>query len=74
MGGFTLIDQYAELSEQNRIVLTLDYFKKHPDIEIPEISVASIEDRSKGMHSRRSSPSYKLHGSSRSVLLAASNK
>jgi hypothetical protein len=51
MGGFTLIDpdqKYAELSEQNRIVLTLDYFKKHPDIEIPAISAADIEDRSKG--------------------------
>jgi hypothetical protein len=51
MGGFTLIDpdhRYAEPDEQNGIVLTMDYFKKHLDIEIPEISAASIEDRSKG--------------------------
>jgi hypothetical protein len=51
MGGFTLIDpdqKYAEPNEQNAIVLTLDYFKKNPDIEIPEISAADIEDRSKG--------------------------
>jgi hypothetical protein len=50
MGGFILIDpdqKYAEPNEQN-IVLPLDYFKKHPDIEIPEISAADIDDRSKG--------------------------
>ena len=29
-------------------VLTLNYFKAHPDIEIPIITAAAIEDRSKG--------------------------
>jgi hypothetical protein len=51
MGGFTLIDpdqKYAEPNEQNAIVLTFEYLKDNPDIEIPEISAASIEDRSKG--------------------------
>jgi hypothetical protein len=51
MGGFILIDpdqKYAEPNEQNGIVLPLNYFKKYPDIEIPEISAADIDDRSKG--------------------------
>jgi hypothetical protein len=51
MGGFTLIDpdqKYAEPNEQKRTVLTVDYFKKNPDVEIPEINAAYIEDRSKG--------------------------
>jgi hypothetical protein len=51
MGGFTLIDpdqKYAEPDKQNGSVLTVDYFKKNRDIEIPEISSASIDDRSKG--------------------------
>jgi hypothetical protein len=51
MGGFTLIDpdrKYAKPNAQNGIVLTLDYFKENPNIEVPEISAAYIEDRSKG--------------------------
>jgi hypothetical protein len=51
MGGLTLIDpdqKYAEPHKRSGIVLTLEYLKDNPDIEIPEISVASIEDRSKG--------------------------
>jgi hypothetical protein len=51
MGGFTLIDpdqKDAEPNEQNTVVLTVDYLKDNPDIAIPAISVASIEDRSKG--------------------------
>jgi hypothetical protein len=51
MGGFALIDpdqKYAELNIQNGSVLTFDYFKKNPEIEIPEISAAYIKDRSKG--------------------------
>jgi hypothetical protein len=51
MGGFILIDpdlKYAEPSEQNGIVLTLQYLKENPGIEILEISAANIKDRSKG--------------------------
>ena len=51
MGGFTLVDpeqKRAAPNEQQPIVLTLDYFKAHPDIEIPKITAADIEDRSKG--------------------------
>ena len=29
------------------MVLTFDYFKQNPNIKIPEITVAEIEDRSK---------------------------
>jgi hypothetical protein len=51
MGGFSLIDpaqKDTKPEEQSGIVLTLDYLKKHPDIEIPAISAAYIKDRSKG--------------------------
>ena len=53
MGGFVLVDPEKEGSapnEQQRRVLTLDYFKAHPDIDIilPKIKAAEIEDRSKG--------------------------
>ena len=51
MGGFSLIDldrKYAKPSEQNGAVLTFDYFKQHPNIDMPEITAADIEDRSKG--------------------------
>jgi hypothetical protein len=51
MGGFTLIDpdqKYAEPNKQNGIVLTVDFLKENPSIEIHEISAADIEDRSKG--------------------------
>jgi len=51
MGGFTLIDpnrKDAKPNEQNGVVLTFDYFKQNPNINIPEITVAEIEDRSKG--------------------------
>ena len=51
MGGFTLIDpdrKDAEPNEQNRVVLTFGYFKQNLNIDIPEITVAEIEDRSKG--------------------------
>jgi len=51
MKGFTLIDpdcRDAESNEQNGVVLTFDYFKQNPNIEITEITVAKIEDRSKG--------------------------
>jgi hypothetical protein len=43
MGGFTVIDpdqKDAEPNEQNGIVLTLDYLKDNPDIEILAISDA----------------------------------
>ena len=53
MGGFSLVDldqKEVEPSQQNEIVLTLDYFKKHPEIDssIREITAAEIDDRSKG--------------------------
>ena len=51
MGGFSLIDldrKYAKPSEQNGVMLTFDYFKQHPNIDMPEITAADIEDRSKG--------------------------
>ena len=51
MGGFTLVDpenKTAAPDEQQPTVLTLDYFRKHPDIEIPRVTAADIEDRSKG--------------------------
>ena len=51
MGGFVLVDpekEDATPNEQQRTVLTLDYFKEHPDIRIPKITAAAIEDRSKG--------------------------
>jgi len=51
MGGFTLIDpdrKDAEPNKQNGVVLTFDYFKRNPNIDIPDITVAEIEDRSKG--------------------------
>ena len=51
MGGFTLIDpekKDAAPNEQQHTVLTLEYFKDHPDIEIPRVTAADMEDRSKG--------------------------
>jgi len=51
MGGFILIDpdrKDAEPNEQNGVVLTSNYFKQNPNIKIPKITVAKIEDRSKG--------------------------
>ena len=51
MGGFTLVDpkqKRAAPNEQQPVILTLDYFKAHPDIEIPKITASVIEDRSKG--------------------------
>ena len=51
MGGFTMVDpekRDAAPNEQQRTVLTLDYFRNHPGIEIPRVTAAAIEDRSKG--------------------------
>ena len=51
MGGFILIDPGKEdtaPNEQQRTVLTLDYFKERLDMKIPKITAADIEDRSKG--------------------------
>ena len=51
MGGFVVVDpakEDATPNEQERTVVTLDYFKDHPDIQIPKIMAADIEDRSKG--------------------------
>ena len=51
MGGFTFVDpdkKAAAPNEQRHTVLTLDYFKAHPDIELPRITAAAIEDKSKG--------------------------
>ena len=51
MGGFVLVDPERKTTapnEQQHTVLTLDYFKAHKDVEIPKITAAAIEDRSKG--------------------------
>ena len=52
MGGFTLVDpeQKNRENKEEGTVLTLDYFREHPEIDshIPEITAAEIEDRSKG--------------------------
>ena len=51
MGGFTFVDpekMTVAPNEQQQTVLTLDCFKAHPDIEIPRVTAAAIEDRSKG--------------------------
>ena len=51
MGGFTLVDpdqKHAEPNGQNGTVLTFDYFKQNPNIDVAEITTAEIEDRSKG--------------------------
>ena len=50
MGGFTLVNRKKEEAAPNDqgTVLTLDYFEAHPDIEIPRVTAAAIEDRSKG--------------------------
>ena len=51
MGGFTLVDperKTAPPTLRQETVLTLNYFKAHPGIEIPIITAAAIEDRSKG--------------------------
>ena len=51
MGGFTLVNpdrRDAVPNEQQRVVLTIDYFQQKMIIDIPEITAADIEDRSKG--------------------------
>ena len=51
MGGFTLVDADhidADPKEQTGTVLTIDYFKENPNIDIPKITVDEIQDRSKG--------------------------
>jgi len=51
MGGFTLVNpdrRDAVPNEQQRVVLTIDYFQQKMNIDIPEITAADIEDRSKG--------------------------
>ena len=51
MRGFVVVDpekEDATPNEQERTVLTLEYFKDHPDIQIPKITAAAIHDRSKG--------------------------
>jgi hypothetical protein len=50
MGGFTLIDpdqKYAEPNEQKRTVLTVDHFKKNPDVEV------QVTSRSRGLLATR---------------------
>jgi hypothetical protein len=48
MGGFILVDPDQKDAEPNGKVLTFDYFKETPDIDIPVVTAADIEDRSKG--------------------------
>ena len=48
MGGFTLVDIEQKTTAPNEQQHAMDYFKAHPDIEIPKITAADIEDRSKG--------------------------
>ena len=49
MGGFTVIDADQKgANHQEGFVLTLDYLREHPDIEMPEITSADINDWSKG--------------------------
>ena len=51
MGGFTLVDpdrKDAVPTEQGGVVLTIDYFQQKSNIDMPEITAADIEDRSKG--------------------------
>jgi len=51
MGGFTLVDPDhidADPKEQTRTVLTIDYFKENPNIDMPKITVDKIQDKSKG--------------------------
>ena len=51
MGGFTLVDpdrKDAEPKERKGTVLTIDYIRENPTIDIPEITADSIQDRSKG--------------------------
>ena len=51
MGGFTFVDpdmKTAAPHEQRHTVLTLEYFRNHTDIEIPRVTAAAIEDKSKG--------------------------
>ena len=47
MGGFRLVNR-ASVDKKNRAVLTLDYLKEHPEIDMPEVTTADIDDRSKG--------------------------
>jgi len=73
MGGFTLIApdrRDAEPKEQNGVVLSFDYFKQNPNMDIPEITAAEIEDRSKGDALWKVT---KRHGSSFSASRVASN-
>ena len=51
MGGFSFVDPEQKDGaphEQQRTVLTLDHFRNHSDIEIPRVTAAAIDDRSKG--------------------------
>ncbi len=73
MGGFTLIApdrRDAEPKEQNGVVLSFDYFKQNPNMDIPEITAAEIEDWSKGDALWKVT---KRHGSSFSASRVASN-
>ena len=51
MGGFTLVDLDdidEDPKEQNGTVLTIDYLKENPNIDMPKITVDKIQDKSKG--------------------------
>ena len=51
MGGFTIVDpdrKDADPKEQNGTVLTIDYLRENPTIDIPVITADNIQDRSKG--------------------------
>ena len=51
MGGFTIVDpdrKDADPKEQNGTVLTIDYLRENPTIDIPVITAENIQDRSKG--------------------------
>jgi len=50
MGGVTLVDPDRRESRDTEpgVVLTLDYFRTHSNIDMSEITLADIEDRSKG--------------------------
>ena len=49
MGGFTIIDPDQKgRNHDEGLVLTLDYLREHPEMEIPDVTVADINDRSKG--------------------------
>ena len=50
MGGFTLVDGKKEDASPNEkvTVLTFDFFRDHPDLEMPRVTAAYVADRSKG--------------------------